>query len=161
MQRYLSQLLAELKAAHDMQPPPLDYRLLYPEYAHVPDEIAYVVEWEQAPEQSLEELFDIPADAFPPEEKLSEEQMAQLVEAILELWAAWRMHAEMPEGAPPRLCYRVLTDFWRNDKICYSSEGASILNLCNCNIPTCLWGEEFCECQYLEDDWDLDIPDAD
>ena len=156
MQHYLAQLLADLRAAHHNQPPPVDYRLLHSEYSHLPDEIAYVAEWENAPEQSFEELFGIPASAFPPEEKLTGEQMAQLVEAILELWRAWRMGTYLPEGAPPRLCYRVLTDFWRNEKIDYSSTGSSTLYLCNNDIPTCLWGEQFCECRDLVDDWDMD-----
>ena len=152
MQAYLNQLLADLQAAEHRQPPPIDYRLLHPEYADVPDELAYVVEWEQAPEQSCEELFGIRAEAFPPVEKLTDEQAVQLAEAILKLWAAWNIYTDIPEGVPVRICYQVLTDFWRDETLCYVSEGRISLDLCSYDPQECPWGEAYCTCRELEEE---------
>jgi len=156
MQAYIDQLLADLRERHDKQPPPVDYRLLHPQYADVPEELRYVVEWENAPEQTFEELFGISAEAFPPAEQLSETQMEAIVEGVLSLWKGWRMYATVPEKAPIASLYRVLTNYWREETICYVSEGDTHLEFCEYDTENCPWGSAHCTCKDF-----LDIDDSD
>ncbi len=148
MDQYLDQLIADLRERHDKQPPPVDYRLMHPQYADVPDELKYVVEWENAPRQSFSTLFGIPAEAFPPPEKLSDPQMERLLKAIFELWAAWRIFADLiPKGVSVATVYQVITDYWRNETISYISEGDTHLEFCSYDPQDCPWELKHCTCK--------------
>jgi hypothetical protein len=152
MDHYLDQLIADLRELHDKEPPPVDYRLLHPQYADVPDEIKYVVEWENAPQQSFFNLFGISPDIFPAPEQLSDSQMERLVKAILELWAAWRIFADLiPKQVPVSTVYQVVTDYWRNESIIYISEGSTHLEFCSYHPLDCPWKLEYCSCKEYEE----------
>ena len=152
MDHYLDQLIADLLALHDKQPPPVDYRLLHPQYADVPDEMKYVVEWENAAQQSFSNLFGISAEAFPPPDQLSDSQMERLLKAILELWAAWHIFAELiPKQVPVGTVYQVVTDYWHNESINYISEGSTHLEFCSYQPLDCPWKLEYCTCKYYDE----------
>ena len=147
IQPYINQLLAELRELHDKQPLPVNYRLLHPESAFLPEQYDAFIAHACAPEQSFEELFDLPAEAFPPPEKLSEQQMQALLDGILELWTAWRIYPEVPKGVPVVTFYRVVTDFWRNDTVAYASGYKRHFKLCNYKPKDCTWGHAYCACK--------------
>lgn len=84
MQTYITQLLADLKAAQNNTPAKVGYKLLYPDhpandpiYGGVMD---YMVKWERVPEWTFDKLFGISHEAFPPVEQLSQEQITLLVD---------------------------------------------------------------------------------
>ena len=99
MQTYINQLLADLENAKTNQPPKVDYKLLYPEHpANDPlyeGMMDYMMEWDHAPEWTMNDLFGIDAVVFPPIEKLNGEQTEQLVQGILELWASFNIGADI------------------------------------------------------------------
>jgi len=146
MENYVKQLLKDLKQRHDKQPPKVDYRLLYPQYADLPDSIAYLAEWEMAPQVPIEKLFGIPPQAFPPVEKLHEGQMEEIVHGIIELWHQWNISVHIPEGVPIKIAYINLMDFWKNETMTYISEGHIAIDLCEYDISACPWPKEFCDC---------------
>lgn len=152
MEKYLQQLTQELRAAHDRQPPRVDYRLFYPEYSHLPDELAYIAEWEQAPLRTLPDLFGIAAEQFPPDDRLTDQQCADLLDEILKLWQKWSIYTIFPDQAPARLCYRVITDIWREETMSWSSEGNMTIGMCTYHIPSCPWGREYCTCSEQDED---------
>lgn len=157
MQHYLNQLLADLRDRHDKQPPPLDYRLLHPQYADVPDEMKYAVEWEQAPEQTFEQLLGLSADVFPPAEQLTETQMLALLEGICDLWAAWRIFPDpVLKEVPVENAYRVVRVYWREQSIIYVSEGNTHLEFCHYEPAECPWGSAYCSCKDFDYDVDED-----
>lgn len=148
IQHYINQLLAELRDRHDKQPPPVDYRLLHPESALLPEKFDAFIARTCAPEQSFEELFDLPAEAFPPPEKLSEQQMQAVLDGILALWAAWRIYPEVPKGVPVATLYRVVADFWRKDIVSYASGYKLHFKLCDYKPKHCVWGSSaYCSCK--------------
>lgn len=152
MQQYLTQVLADLRDRHDKQPPPLDYRLLYPQYANVSDEMKYAVEWEQAPEQTFEELFGLSADVFPPADRLTEAQMKAVLHGIFDLWAAWRMFPSLPDEVPTELLYRVVIDHWRDVSVIYVSKGNTYMEFCHYIPDKCPWGSAYCSCKEYYDE---------
>lgn len=129
-----------------MQPSSPDYRLLYPQYSDLPDEIAYIAEWEMARPTPVERLFGIPADRFPPTEKLNPEQMEKIVDGILDLWEAWRIYAHIPDGVSIDVVYKFLMHFWKDESITYVSEGNIHMDLCGYDIFNCPWSKEHCDC---------------
>lgn len=150
MHHYITHLLADLRDRHDKQPPPVDYRLLHPQYVDVPDEIKYVVEWENAPEQTFEALFDLSPEVFPPAEKLSGSQMQAVLEGVFALWAAWNIYPVLPDNIPVEILYGVVVNYWRNESIHYVSEGNLHLEFCSYDVNDCPWGSAYCTCKDFE-----------
>ncbi|MBR9847742.1 MAG: hypothetical protein GYB35_17355, partial [Algicola sp.] len=100
MKRYVEQLLEDLHHAKDRKPEEPDYRLLKTGYEDLADDLKYIAAWENAPDQSMVELFGISPEAFPPSEKLTPGQQQQLVEGIFSLWRCWNISPTIPQEAP-------------------------------------------------------------
>lgn len=159
MQTYIKQLLTDLQAAQTRQPVKPDYKVLYPDhpandpmYKGVMD---YMIEWENAPEWKMDDLFEIKGEAFPPAEKLSEAQAEQLVHQILELWSSFNLQAEVwDDDIPIKLVYTVLVNFWKTETVQYVSVGTLHLEFCSYELESCPWGEQYCSCKEFEnEDW--------
>lgn len=152
MQTYITQLLTDLKTAQTNQPPKVDYKLLYPDhpasnpqYEGVMD---YMIEWDHAPEWTMNDLFGIDAVVFPPIEKLNGEQTEQLVQGILELWASSNICADiLNDKIPIQTIYTVLVNYWKTETIQYMSEGTLHLEFCHYDENDCPWGYEYCSCK--------------
>lgn len=161
MQKYINQLLEDLKAAHNNQPSQVDYKLLYPDHPAADPQyegtLDYIIEWENAPRWKMDDLFGISVEVFPPTEKLNE---TQLVQGIRQLWQAFNIYAEVPETKPPipiSKMYKNLINYWKNEEIGYVSEGMTHIEFCSYEVSSCPWGEEFCQCKdypYYDDDLD-------
>jgi hypothetical protein len=157
MQKYVEQLLADFEASKLNLPKPLDYSLLYPDHPAANSDMAYVIEWENAPEQTMSELFDISWERLPPVEKLTEEQIVLLLNGMIELWETYSFlpHDAHNDDLPAHLRYKAMANYWQKATVCYSSEGVSdIFSLCEYHVETCIWGNEFCTCKDLDDDMD-------
>lgn len=162
MQTYITQLLADLKAAQDNKPAKLDYKLLYPDhpandpiYGGVMD---YMIEWENAPEWTFDKLFGISGEAFPPVEKLSQEQTTLLVDGILELWASFNITTHIPhDDTPIEIIYKVLVNYWKTETVQYISEGWLTIEFCEYDENNCPWSYEFCTCKdFTDEDLNMD-----
>ena len=150
MEHYINQLLQDLKEAQNNKPTIPDYSALYPDHqANDPQyegAMDYMMEWELAPYYPMNVLFGLEAEAFPPAEQLTDDQMKQLIAGILELWGEFNIHADLPEEAPNQLVYKALIDKWKNDTIQYISVGTLHVEFCDYNTADCQWGEEYCMC---------------
>lgn len=157
MQSYLNQLLEDLANAKSKVPPPKDYALLYPEHPaadpQYDGELDYIIAWEMGEEYQMSELFEIESSAFPPAEQLTAEQAEALCEAILDLWAAFNIHADFPENIPPKLLYKALRNKWEGEPIGYVPEGTMHLEFCHYEPEECPWGMELCACKDLVEEW--------
>ncbi len=153
MQKYVQQLLADLKAARKIKPKTPDYKTLYPNHPAWDYGLDYVVEWEMAPERTMEDLFGIAPMAFPPEDKLSDPQVKKIAIAILKLWESHHIEASFPETAPYRLVYKVLVQCWQEETLNYSAHGDTCIHICNHNLDYCVWGQEHCTCKEYAEDW--------
>ena len=150
MQPYLDQLLEDLRARHGQLPPEPNWRALYPNHP-APEGLEYIIAWENGYDLPMPELFDLPADAFPPPEQLDEDQIAALSDAILTRWASFHIQADIPDNIPYRIVYPVLRDRWVGEPVSVVWEGALHLEFCDYEPERCPWGEVYCTCKDFDD----------
>jgi hypothetical protein len=111
--------------------------------------------------------FRLIAEQFPPPDRLSEEQMAALVEIIRRLWAAFNFGADIPEGIPGKIVYPLLLERM-SEPTMLMKYGHCGIEFCDYNTANCPFGEGYCQCNkedlmdtYDEDDEDYDEDDGD
>lgn len=155
MQTYISQLLEDLELATQKTIPIPDYTLLNPNHPAVEYGLDYIVAWECAPQESMSSAFGISSEAFPPPEMLTEEQAEKVCTAILKLWEANRIIADLPKTLPAStIVYGVLRDRWQGEGIQLLPEGHLHLEFCYYEPEHCPWGMDFCMCKDF--DWHKD-----
>ena len=112
MQIYITQLLEILQEAHNNRP--------LPRYMELPEEmedLRDVIELEKSleeDEQTMENIFGVPHSYFPPENRLTDEQVRQLIDSILELWHVFHYEADFRKGEfNERQQYTKLVEKWK------------------------------------------------
>jgi hypothetical protein len=151
MQNYINQLLADMVAAKTNLPAEINYAVLYPDHPAYRYGLDYIVEWEMSPSYTMDELFGIKAEQLPPAEKLTDEQIVQLIEGMFDLWAAFNFVADTDYEAPMRVYYDIIRTHWATQPIKYHADGINELDFCDYNTDLCSWGEH-CKCKDLEYD---------
>jgi hypothetical protein len=160
MKNYIEQLLSDMKKAEQNLPPRPNYKVLYPDHPAHDYGLEHIVAWECTPEQPFQELYEIAPEAFPPVDKLTDEQVKSVVDAIISLWAAYGTGVDIPEKATPRLCYKVFTKAWREEKVQYfpPDSGFCSWNFCSSDEETCPW-ESACSCFENKEEWQRNYED--
>lgn len=154
MQRYVDQLIDELRVLQERKPPSVDRRLLDPDMMDLPDHLQDVETYLRSESQGFPDLFGLPAEAFPPQHRLTTGQMQSIVNAIEELWMAWGIHAYIRREAPAEVIYRVLIRYWREEGIHYFSPSPDAfigLELCPYDPDQCEWGS-YCTCREFREE---------
>jgi hypothetical protein len=65
-------------------------------------------------EQTMESIFGVPQYYFPPEDRLSDEQIKQLIKGILDLWHVFHYEADFRRGEfTEREQYTKLVEHWK------------------------------------------------
>ena len=112
MQTYVNQLLEMLQEAHGNRPAP--------RYLELPEEMEClrdVIDLEMSMEEkehTMESIFGVPQIYFPPENRLSDEQIKQLIQGILELWRVFHYEADFRKGEfTEREQYTKLVEQWK------------------------------------------------
>ncbi|MCL2649932.1 MAG: hypothetical protein FWD60_02760 [Candidatus Azobacteroides sp.] len=96
MQKYVNQLAEMLEEAQQNRPSP--------RYLELPKEIEClrdVIDLEMSleeDEKTMEAIFGVPQIYFPPESRLSDEQISRLVESIIALWRVFHYEADFRKG---------------------------------------------------------------
>lgn len=166
MQNYISQLCEDLELASQKPVEIPDYKLLNPNHPAVDYGLDYIVAWECAPDTPIHEAFGFPVEAFPPPEQLTEAQATQLNEAILKLWEANNVIADLPTRLPSQLVlYKELRLKWQDSTVRLLPDGEMHLDFCYYVEGECPWGMDFCTCKdqdwYKESgDMDIDTPEG-
>ncbi|MDR1895759.1 MAG: hypothetical protein LBR10_03100 [Prevotellaceae bacterium] len=96
MQKYVDQLIEMLREAHHNRPAPR-YLELPEEMKGLEDVIDLEMSMEED-EQTMESLFGVPKNYFPPENRLSDGQIQQLITEILDLWHVFHYEADIRKG---------------------------------------------------------------
>lgn len=152
MEQYLNQLLEDLAEAQNIEISYPDYKALYPDHPAASYGFDHIIGWELAPETPMAKVFGIANEAFPPEDRLTEQQARRLNEAILACWAAHQIFADLPEEVPSqRVVYRELRKAWHHKGIKLIKEGQTHLEFCHYEVESCPWGEDYCRCNDFED----------
>jgi hypothetical protein len=110
MQNYLNHLLSDLRAAKKNAPPAPDFGKTYKEFEKA------MLEIENAPYVEPKNAFGVSYEELPPPEKLTEQQMHQLLEAILDTWDSFGISASLPKKAPIHVQYEVVRDCFADKK---------------------------------------------
>ena len=96
MQKYVDQLVETLREACGNHPGPR-----YIEMEGQDECLRDIIDMEMSMEEeekTLEHIFGVPKASFPPEDRLSDEQIRQLIQGILELWRAFHYEADFRKG---------------------------------------------------------------
>ena len=106
MQRYINQLIQDLQAAKKNVPqdPQLGTEESYEEFE------AKMFAIETAPNVSSKQLYGVSFEELPPKERLTEDQMQQLYDALVDTMEAFNCSIDFPEGVPLHLRYEMLRD---------------------------------------------------
>ena len=101
---------------------------------------------EETPRCTMFDHFGFEPEQFPPADKLTDEQLAELTEAILRLWAAHNFGATLPEKVPARVTYPLLIA--RMDEPAMLAEHGHIgIEFCHYEPEECPFGAEWCGCK--------------
>jgi hypothetical protein len=116
----VEQLVEELRAARSVhvELPLVD---LDDEFMQIPA-IRAAEEYLAGPAGTLASLFKIDRKLFPPDTRLSDEQVILIASEILSLLMAHRFVAEFPENIEPRDAYNALLRRW-DEPVSYVSDG--------------------------------------
>ncbi|MBI4645184.1 MAG: hypothetical protein HY738_00985 [Bacteroidia bacterium] len=147
MQRYIEQLVEDIRARKNYVPKEEPFSEVYEEFE------VQMMTLEDGPDTQLSKVFKLDKEAFPPADKLTNEQIETLVNEILSLWAAYNIEAMYPENVPPRILYPLLVE--QLDKpFQYWTGWQMTMELCDYEPDRCPFGTEYCTCKDLIDEWE-------
>ena len=106
MQKYINQLIGDLKAARKNVPPEPNFGNTQEEFNEAMDSIVH------APEQEPKKNFGVSYEELPPPERLSAEQMQQIVDAMTETFKAFGLSVHLKSGMSTSLRYELLRDLF-------------------------------------------------
>ena len=67
----------------------------------------------------LSEHLGVRKEVFPSSAELENDEISMIVEKILDLWATYHYHADLPEGLPIRIAYKTLLSVWDETVGCF------------------------------------------
>ncbi len=112
------------------------------------DEIIKEVEQyvERPPSVTMFDHFGLAPEAFPPADRLTDEQLGALVRTIRRLWAAFNFTAVVPDAAPARVVYPLL---WQRmgEPSMVATHGHIGIEFCDYEPAECPFGLEWCDCK--------------
>lgn len=149
MQNYINQLLGDLdqlmtsRQSYTTTNPPL----LIENDSN--DDLLELSKLYIAKEQSFAKLLDIQQEALPPENKLSDKQISELLESIENTLVIYQCFLDFPAKIIDRKKYTIIRDYWNEPQdICNKS--FNTIDFCDYDQEHCLYGSKSCECKRLE-----------
>lgn len=150
MEKYVSQLIEDIIAAKNNVPLPPNPSLIDEERYPIP----YLYELENSIPQKMSALFGLKKEQFPPAERLTEAQIESLVDAMIDLWAAFNFAFAPTEEVPTNFAYNLIVNEL-DEEHTYISEGTCHIDFCTGNTEGCALGE-YCYCLQHQDEWEKD-----
>lgn len=95
---------------------------------------------------SMYGYFGFDSEQFPPENKLQEEQLKLLCDAICRLWAAYNYTPVFPEKTPPRRLYPILLQAMHEPRT-QVNRGHIGVEFCDYEPDNCPFGSVACSCK--------------
>lgn len=152
MKKYLRQLHNDIKQAHcpeqgppDLPPPPatIEEELEQSERLVLTD-----------PPYTFGDHCGLRREQFPPAERLTAAQLAQLMEALKEMMWTYSVSVTLPDSLPPEQRYHWMLCAL-DEKIHLDWGGMVGISFCEEDPDEgCIFGTEHCTCRRLEDDWE-------
>jgi hypothetical protein len=141
MEEYIKQLITDLEAAQDITVPPLSYG-----------------DGENMSKTSIERLSGLEKVCFPPVERLSHQQLQELVNAMVAFVESKNYVVNLPKELPLERFYQKLLGKW-TDEIEQVESGLLGLIFCPENLDDCDM-HEFCSCCFEGDPADIPFYDG-
>ena len=132
MQRYIEQIIADLKEAGKNVPPETVFRDDEP-YEEFETKMLAV---ENAPDVPAKQIYGLSYEELPPPGKLTEKQMQQLIDAVTATWTKFNISVGFPENAPLKLRYELIRDSFKDD-VHYMPGWSMHQDFCNGWCPEC------------------------
>ena len=132
MQRYIEQLIGDFKEAKKRVPPNPELETIESQKEF--NEKMFAIE--TAPDIPAKELFGIAYEEIPPPEKLTDEQIQQLMEAMTDMLTAFNFYIELPEKVPLKLQYKLIRDIFA-EEIHYMPGFTHHYDFCSGWCPDC------------------------
>lgn len=147
MKKYLEQLLEKIAQAQKDVQEPIDPKLSHPDHPAMEYEgMEYMALWESDDCSSSKELFGIEVEELPPSEKLSEEQVTKLFDALILLLNEIGNEFSFPDNMPLNLKYDLLLKEWdKGFKNLKGGYGFFCHDFCTGNSDGCALGA-YCPC---------------
>jgi hypothetical protein len=151
MQHYVDQLLEMLQEAQKKRP-----ALRHLELPEETECLNGLIDADMLLEEDkhvMESIFDLPQMYFPPEDRLSDSQIKQVTEGILDLWHAFHYEADIRKGEyTDREIYTKLVNCWKKSyPLLRGVNGAWHIELYNYQLH---WDEKR-ECYISEEEYIL------
>jgi len=148
MQTYINQLIEDLTAAQSKENA-INRKLIEEDFeAHIAELERYM---NGEGKQRIRKIIGKKKEAFPPVERLTDQQLNAVSEALLECLYSWNITIDLPKNIPAALQYKVLVDALKY-KVVIVSSGFIHLELCHYDSECCPFGKEFCRCLDTEED---------
>jgi len=142
MQNYLNQLIQDLKKAEENPTPETDFGETYEEFEK------QMLEMEESRPVDSENVLGISFDELPPADRMSVEQMQDLLAAILNALSAKGTDVTFPgDGVPVKLAYEQLREHFKEGF--YASPGW-VMDFCDGWCPGCAFADY---CTNKDDTW--------
>lgn len=106
MQRYIDQLIEDLRQAQLKAKPEPDFGNTYKEFERA------MLEIENAPDVETGKVFGVSVKELPPPDKLNEQQIQQLVKVIMETFEAFGSSVELKDSMPLAFQYQLLRELF-------------------------------------------------
>ncbi|HFA49935.1 MAG TPA: hypothetical protein ENJ95_13085 [Bacteroidetes bacterium] len=148
MQKYLQYLLSDIEALIE-QAPVLPDNAWSPGYAEEEEDDYGLA----ARSVKISDFVGLEKMAFPPEHLLTDMQVIELVEGILDLWTAWNLHVELPPKLPLRKQYTALVGEM-DGQVSFHPEYGGDVHICQYEAgKTCPFqpGNDYCQCRETEE----------
>lgn len=104
-------------------------------------------------EDSIGRYIGIPQSAFPPVERLDQQQLTAVLKEMKQVLQLLRLHIHFPSGLSPARQYELLIELW-DQSIPLEGHKKQYLDFCSMEPHQCPYGTDFCYCQQTPDDWE-------
>jgi len=98
----------------------------------------------------LSEIIGFKKEIFPPEEKLSDDQVESIYIHLLYVLDNYNFFLDFPDRVDTRLKYTLLLSIFDEETTC-SNAFVTNLEFCDYDYDTCPFGIELCQCKIYED----------
>jgi len=147
MQSYINYLLEDIEAAKRPETP-FETAPAIDDEDSMEAHFAEVERWlESDPQHTFGHHCGLKTEQFPPSEKLTEQQMQQVIKVFSQLMYSWNMDADIPEEVPTERRYQLLVNIV-DTKVEVINSGMLTIDYCTGNSDGCELGE-YCPCKNL------------
>lgn len=147
MQKYINQLIIDINIAKD----DLQVPWITPNEGYELDDWLSGEEDEtQAPVKTIEDWSSIKQIELPPVERLNDEQIEALFNALKQLLEAFNCNFVVHFETPIRIQYKVIRSMWQQEHG-WMSWHPNFFDVCDDRqaFGSCAFGEEYCQCKKM------------